>query len=132
VTAQALTPLPASPGPLGFPLPGGRVSQPYGSNGAQWSVLEAAEGTQAVASLEGNVIATTYYASLGWVVLLDHGATVTAYFGLQDAAVEVGARVGTGTPLGTVGGSPIFGPGRMAFQLNAVSGNSRRPVPPPF
>ncbi|WP_244944496.1 peptidoglycan DD-metalloendopeptidase family protein [Deinococcus metallilatus] len=78
------------------------------------------------------MIATTYYASLGWVVLLDHGPTVTAYFGLQDARVQVGERVARGTPLGTIGGSPIFGPGRMAFQVNSVSGGSRQPVPPPF
>ncbi|EYB66604.1 peptidase M23B [Deinococcus phoenicis] len=129
---QQLAPLPAVSGPVGFPLPGGSVTQPYGANGAQWSVLQGTEDGQAVAALDGNVIATTYYASLGWVVLLDHGPTVTAYFGLQDAQVAVGERVARGTPLGTVGGSPIFGPGRMAFQVNSVSGGSRRPVPPPF
>jgi len=117
---------------MGFPLPGGSVAQPYGEGGALWSVLQGAEGGQAVAALDGNVIATTNYASLGWVVLIDHGATVTAYFGLQDAQVQVGARVSRGTPLGTVGGSPVFGPGRMAFQVNSVSGGARRPVPPPF
>lgn len=129
---EDLAPLPAVSGPVGFPLPGGRVSQPYGSNGAQWSVLESGEGGQAVAALGGNVITTVYYASLGWVVLLDHGATVTAYLGLQDSQVSVGERVAQGTPLGTVGGSPIFGPGRMAFQVNSVSGGTRRPVPPTF
>jgi septal ring factor EnvC (AmiA/AmiB activator) len=129
---QELAPLPPISGPVGFPLPGGSVSQPYGSNGAQWSVLQSAEGGQAVAALDGNVMTTTYYASLGWVVLLDHGPLVTAYFGLLDTQVETGARVSRGTPLGTVGGSPIFGPGRMAFQVNSVSGGGRRPVPPPF
>ncbi|GMA13726.1 murein hydrolase activator EnvC family protein [Deinococcus metallilatus] len=129
---QALAPLPPVSGPVGFPLPGGSVSQPYGQGGAQWSVLQGAGDGQAVAALDGNVIATTYYASLGWVVLLDHGPTVTAYFGLQDARVQVGERVARGTPLGTIGGSPIFGPGRMAFQVNSVSGGSRQPVPPPF
>ncbi|GAA5532902.1 murein hydrolase activator EnvC family protein [Deinococcus aluminii] len=129
---QALAPLPPVSGPVGFPLPGGSVSQPYGQGGAQWSVLQGAGDGQAVAALDGNVIATTYYASLGWVVLLDHGPTVTAYFGLQDARVQVGERVARGTPLGTIGGSPIFGPGHMAFQVNSVSGGSRQPVPPPF
>lgn len=129
---QELTPLPPISGPVGFPLPGGSVSQPYGQGGAQWSVLQGAEDGQAVAALDGNVIATTYYASLGWVVLLDHGPTVTAYFGLQNARVQVGERVARGTPLGTIGGSPIFGPGHMAFQVNSVIGGSRRPVPPPF
>ncbi|WP_156103454.1 murein hydrolase activator EnvC [Deinococcus sp. YIM 77859] len=129
---QELAPLPPVTGSLGFPLPGGQVVQPYGTGGAQWSVLQGEEGGQAVAALEGNVIATTYYASLGWVVLLDHGPTVTAYIGLQDAQVQVGERVSRGTPLGTVGGSPIFGPGRMAFQVNRVNGTARQPVPPSF
>ncbi len=129
---RQLAPLPSVSGPVGFPLPGGSVTQPYGANGAQWVVLGAPDGTPAVAALDGNVIATTYYASLGWVVLLDHGPTVTAYFGLQDARVGVGERVARGTPLGSVGGSPIFGPGRMAFQVNSVSGGARRPVAPPF
>ncbi|WP_216323211.1 murein hydrolase activator EnvC family protein [Deinococcus aestuarii] len=129
---RQLAPLPSVSGPVGFPLPGGSVTQPYGANGAQWVVLGAPDGSSAVAALDGNVIATTYYASLGWVVLLDHGPTVTAYFGLQDARVGVGERVARGTPLGSVGGSPIFGPGRMAFQVNSVSGGSRRPVAPPF
>lgn len=129
---QELAPLPAVNGPVGFPLPGGSVSQPYGQGGAQWSVLQGAEDSQAVAALDGNVIATTYYASLGWVVLLDHGSTVTAYFGLRDTRVQVGERVARGTPLGTIGGSPIFGPGHMAFQVNSVNGAARQPVPPPF
>ncbi|WP_245808384.1 murein hydrolase activator EnvC family protein [Deinococcus hopiensis] len=131
-TVRELAPLPASSGPLAFPLPGGRITQPYGEGGAQWIVVEGGDGAQAVAALAGNVIATTNYASLGWVVLVDHGPAVTAYFGLADTRVGVGDRVDQGAPLGTVGGSPIFGPGRMAFQLNEVSGGSRQPVAPPF
>ncbi|MFW8625255.1 murein hydrolase activator EnvC family protein [Deinococcus sp. ME38] len=112
---QQLAPLPDLSGPLGFPLPGGRVKTPYGSGGSPWVVLSG--GPQAVAALEGNVLAVTYYASLGWVVLVDHGASVTAYFGLRDPLVSVGNRVGRGTPVGTVGGSSIIGPDSMAFQL---------------
>lgn len=112
---QQLAPLPDLSGPLGFPLPGGRVQTPYGSGGSPWVVLSG--GPQAVAALEGNVLAVTYYASLGWVVLVDHGASVTAYFGLRDPLVSVGNRVGRGTPVGTVGGSSIIGPDSMAFQL---------------
>lgn len=112
---QQLLPLPELSGPLGFPLPGGRVQSPYGTGGSPWVVLSG--GSQAVAALEGNVLAVTYYASLGWVVLVDHGASVTAYFGLRDPLVSVGNRVARGTPVGTVGGSSIIGPDSMAFQL---------------
>ncbi|CAM4312815.1 murein hydrolase activator EnvC family protein [Deinococcus marmoris] len=114
--AQELRPLPASNGPLGFPLPGGQVSAPYGTGGSPWVVLSASDGSQAVAALEGNVLAVTYYASLGWVVLVDHSSAISAYFGLNEPLVSVGTRVSLGTPLGTVGGSQIIGPQRMAFQ----------------
>ncbi|MFB9992202.1 peptidoglycan DD-metalloendopeptidase family protein [Deinococcus oregonensis] len=129
---QQIAPLPPSSGPTGFPLPGGQVSQDYGANGAQWVVLSAPGGTQAAATAAGNVIAATYYNSLGWVILVDHGSTVSAYFGLQDPQVSVGNRVAQGTPLGAIGGSPIFGPDRMAFQLNRVDGGTRQPVNPGF
>ncbi len=125
---QELTPLPALTGPLGFPLPGGRVSLPYGSGGSPWIVLAGADDAQAVCALEGNVLAVTYYASLGWVVLVDHSSTVSAYFGLRDPLVSVGSRVERGTPLGTVGGSQIIGPQRMAFQYR----RDGVPVPPGF
>lgn len=118
--ATDLQPLPAvaSSGPVGFPLPGGQVAAPYGTNGAQWVLLSGPEGTQATAALAGNVLAATYYASLGWVVLLDNGSgIVTGYFGLQSATVTVGDRVARGAPVGVIGGSPIFGADRMAFQL---------------
>lgn len=129
--AVELQPLPALPqtGPVGFPLPGGQISAPYGSNGAQWVLLSGPSGAKATASLEGNVLAATYYASLGWVVLLDNGSgIVTGYFGLQDAAVSVGDRVARGGPIGTIGGSPIFGADRMAFQIR----QNGQPVPPQF
>ncbi|MFC5848261.1 murein hydrolase activator EnvC family protein [Deinococcus petrolearius] len=115
-----LAPLPAAvpSGPLGFPLPGGQVAAPFGASGAQWVVLSGPPGTQATAALEGNVLAATYYASLGWVVLLDNGSgVVTGYFGLQNAGVSVGDRVARGEALGGIGGSHIFGLDRMAFQL---------------
>lgn len=113
---QELQPLPALSGPLGFPLPGGQVSAPYGAGGSPWVVLAGADGAQAVAAREGNVLAVTYYASLGWVVLVDHSSAISAYFGLNEPLVGVGTRVARGTPLGTVGGSQIIGPQRMAFQ----------------
>ncbi|GGR44386.1 hypothetical protein GCM10008959_01690 [Deinococcus seoulensis] len=123
---QQLAPLPTLSGPLGFPLPGGRVQTPYGAGGSPWVVLSG--GPQAVAAQEGNVLAVTYYASLGWVVLVDHGSSVTAYFGLREPLVSVGNRVGRGTPVGTVGGSSIIGPDSMAFQVR----RGGVPVPPGF
>ncbi|GGK87053.1 murein hydrolase activator EnvC family protein [Deinococcus radiotolerans] len=123
---QQLAPLPVLTGPLGFPLPGGRVQAPYGANGTPWVVLTGAQ--QAVAANEGNVLAVTFYASLGWVILVDHGSSVTAYLGLRDPVVSVGSRVARGAPLGSVGGSSIIGPGSMGFQLR----QGGQPVSPGF
>ncbi|ALW88950.1 murein hydrolase activator EnvC family protein [Deinococcus actinosclerus] len=123
---QQLAPLPAVTGPVGFPLPGGRVAAPFGANGTPWVVLTGAD--RAVAAAEGNVLAVSYYASLGWVVLIDHGSSVSAYLGLRDPLVSVGSRVGRGTPVGAVGGSSIIGPGNMAFQLR----QGGQPVAPGF
>ncbi len=131
--AVELAPLPPASGPLGFPLPGGSVVSAF-SVAVPWTVLSGADGSQAVAAQGGNVLAVTNYASLGWVVLIEHSATLaTAYIGLDSPNVDVGARVSQGQPLGTIGGSPVFGAGKMAFQVNRINAdNSRQAVPPTF
>ncbi|WP_221088720.1 murein hydrolase activator EnvC family protein [Deinococcus aquaedulcis] len=121
-----LAPLPAQSGPLGFPLPGGRVSAPYGTGGSPWVVLSGA--TQVVAAQDGNVLAAAFYGSTGGIVLLDHGSLVSAYLGLRELSVHVGDRVRRGAPLGTVGGSSVLGPDSMAFQLR----RGQDVLPPPF
>ncbi|AZI42299.1 peptidase M23 [Deinococcus psychrotolerans] len=128
-----LAPLPPASGPLGFPLPGGVVVANFSAS-VPWTVISAPEGSQAVAAQGGNVLAVTNYASLGWVVLIEHSASLaTAYIGLDAPSVDVGARVVRGQALGTIGGSPVFGAGRMAFQVNRIAAdNSRQAVPPTF
>jgi len=66
------------------------------------------------------------------VVIVDHGGYVATYLGLRDPVVQAGNRVAQGAQLGTVGGSPVFGPNHMAFQWNRVQGASRQPVSPGF
>ncbi|AWN23815.1 peptidase M23 [Deinococcus irradiatisoli] len=131
--AVELAPLPPASGPLGFPLPGGSIVSTF-SAAVPWTVISGAEGSQAVAAQGGNVLAVTNYASLGWVVLVEHSAALaTAYIGLDAPSVDVGERVSQGQPLGTIGGSPVFGAGRMAFQVNRINpDNSREAVPPTF
>lgn len=131
--AVELAPLPPASGPLGFPLPGGQIITPF-SSAVPWTVIGGPSGSQAVAAQGGNVLAVTNYASLGWVVLIEHSSTLaTAYIGLDAPSVDVGARVQTGQALGTIGGSPVFGAGRMAFQVNQIgANNSRQAVPPTF
>lgn len=127
--ARAAAPLPRYRGSHGFPLPGGSVAVPYGRGGAQWAVLKGQQGARVVAALPGNVLASTYYASLGWIVLVDNGGgVVTGYFGLQDTYVNVGQRVSLRQSIGAIGGSPVFGQDRMAFQLR----QNNVPVAPRF
>lgn len=119
-TQQAQTeaaPLPAV-GNFSFPLPGGRVTSPYGIGGP-WVVISGADGTTAVAAADGVVQATASYANTGWVVILLHGSgTLTVYSGLSALAVQQGQRVARGQALGPVGGSPLYGPGGLQFQVN--------------
>ncbi|GAA4007294.1 hypothetical protein GCM10022631_18880 [Deinococcus rubellus] len=131
--AVELAPLPPASGPLGFPLPGGAVVTPFSAS-VPWTLISGPAGAQAVAAQGGNVLAVTNYASLGWVVLVEHSPVLaTAYIGLDSPSVDVGARVAQGQALGTIGGSPVFGAGRMAFQVNRIAAdNSRQAVPPTF
>lgn len=127
--ARAVKPLPRYQGSHAFPLPGGSVAVPYGRAGEQWAILKGQQGARAVAVLPGNVVAASYYASLGWVVLVDNGGGVaTGYFGLQDTYVHVGDRVSRSQSIGAIGGSPVFGADRMAFQLR----KNNVPIAPHF
>lgn len=130
LTEAQLAPLRGSLEALQFPLPGGFVSEGYSAE-SPWAVIRGSGTAQA--SAEGVVMAVTSFSSLGWVVLLDHGNNlITAYLGLNEPTVAVGERLAQGAPLGTIGGSPVFGPDAMAFQVNRVDGAQRTPLPPPF
>ncbi|MDO4264139.1 MAG: peptidoglycan DD-metalloendopeptidase family protein [Deinococcus sp.] len=128
-----LAPLRGQLDALAFPLPGGQVGEAYTPE-SPCAVIRGQAGQQASAAGEGVVLAVTSFSSLGWVVLLDHGegGLVTAYLGLNEPAVQVGERVEEGAPLGEIGGSPVFGPDAMAFQVSRVEGGERTPLPPPF
>ncbi|MFC6590666.1 murein hydrolase activator EnvC family protein [Deinococcus lacus] len=122
VAAAAAAPLP-SEAEFIFPLPGGQVREPFTPD-TPWAVLEGPPQAQVVAAADGDVLASTFFNSLGWVVLVDHGGWVTAYLGLQEPGVQVGQRVRSGEALALPGGSPVFGPDRAAFQLNRLQGGS--------
>ena len=125
---QQLAPLPDTVGNVGFPLPGGRVTTSFNSDG--WTILSGDTGGRAVAVAEGNVVTAAYYANLGWVVIVDHGALISTSFGLSQPLVSVGQRVSRGQAIGIIGGSPQFGPASMALQLTQIS--TRQSVRPPF
>ncbi|ADY26167.1 Peptidase M23 [Deinococcus proteolyticus MRP] len=132
LTEAQLAPLRGRLDALAFPLPGGQVSEGYTPE-SPWAVIRAGGERQARAAGEGVVLAVTSFSSLGWVVLLDHGdGLVTAYLGLNQPAVQVGERIQPGAPLGEIGGSPVFGPDAMAFQVSRVEGERRTPLPSPF
>lgn len=130
LTEAQLAPLRGQLDALAFPLLRGSVSEAY-SPETPWTVLRGSGPAQAAA--DGIVLAVTSFSSLGWVVLLDNGGgLVTAYLGLTDPLVTVGERVPQGAALGDIGGSPVFGPDSMAFQVSRVDGDERTSIPPPF
>ncbi|WP_261663879.1 peptidoglycan DD-metalloendopeptidase family protein [Deinococcus sp. Marseille-Q6407] len=132
LTEAQLAPLRGRLDALTFPLPGGQVSEAY-SPDSPWVVIRSGGERQASAPAEGVVLAVTSFSSLGWVVLLDHGGgLVSASLGLRQPQVTVGERLAAGAPLGEIGGSPVFGPDAMAFQVSRVNGEQRTPIPPPF
>lgn len=127
---QQAAPLPRTAGPLGVPLAGGRVSVPFGAEGA-WTVLSGAPGAAALAAADGEVILETTNANDGWIVMVRHTETlITVYTGLQEPNVGLGQRVSRGQPLGFVGGSPLLGPDSMRFQVAVTQGGAFRYIAP--
>ncbi|ANF56631.1 hypothetical protein A5892_03425 [Halotalea alkalilenta] len=66
-------------------------------------VIQAAEGTPIHAIRAGQVVFADWLNGFGYLVIVDHGGTLTVYAHNQRNSVEVGDRVERGTVLGTVG-----------------------------
>ncbi len=123
-TTTQPTPQPAAPAPepepdlntLIWPVTGS-VSTPYGwvfsKTMQDWRLhqaidLKAEDGTPVRAALAGTVASAGQDPTLGYLVVLDHGAGVqTAYGGLQAAEVKVGDRLEQNDYLGKVGSTAV-------------------------
>jgi hypothetical protein len=102
-----------SPGALGHPLPGGRVTAGYGwrqhpiHHRPQFHTgTDFAGRSTALAAADGTVVEVRSRAGYGLTVVIDHGNGVaTSYSHLASAAVRGGEAVTRGQAVGTVGHS---------------------------
>lgn len=96
------------------PLPGARVTQPFGAAGRPHAGVDLAEplGTPIHAPLDGTVARAENDGDRGNVVVIEHGRGLeTRYHHLGDVAVRPGQRIGRGEVIGTVGATgKVTGP----------------------
>ncbi len=94
-----------------LPLPVGgsaRIATAEREGGAGLE-LAATAGVSVRAVHTGRVAYASQHPAYGSLVILDHGdGHYTVYGGLGAVAVQVGQQVPANTPLGTVGGQPLF------------------------
>ena len=114
-------------GALEWPA-GGAVTRRFGrgpaSNGIE---IAAAEGASAVAVHDGVVAFAGPFTGFGNLVILDHGSqTFSLYGDLLDIAVQKGARIEHGQPVGTAGPTPSGSDG-VYFELR-VDGHPVDPI----
>lgn len=117
---------------LSSPLPGGRLTQPFGPTDF-WLApplgafehfhtgldLAAPEATPVLAAADGTVASVTRSnVGYGNYVIVEHGpGLVTLYGHLLDAAVKPGDRVRTGQPVGYEGSSGFSTGAHLHFEL---------------
>jgi len=106
-------------GTLQFPLRGGRVAQPYGSDGQTWEVIEGdSEASPVVSAADGVVIGVIFIANLGSTVLIQHSERISAqYTNLQDVRVSEGQQVSQGQLIGFTGGGALIPANQMWFRV---------------
>ena len=106
--AVAALPLTPFKGTIDWPV-AGTLFRPFGDSGAgrpplRGVELSTAEGAAVQAVHEGVVAYADSFTGYGRLVIVDHGAqTFSLYGNLAEIAIDKGARVESGTTVGTVG-----------------------------
>jgi len=119
-------------GRLLFPVPGGRIASPFGTDNNTWQVIVASQDYAPVrAAAAGQVYAAAYYANYGWTVIILHSDNLlTRYVNLQEPLVSTGDVVEQGQIIGYLGGSPMIPPNEMWFSVLISKGNRLIAVDP--
>jgi len=119
-------------GRLLFPVPGGRIVAPFGTDNNTWQVIVAGQDYAPVrAAAAGQVYAAAYYANYGWTVIILHSDNLlTRYVNLQEPLVSTGDVVEQGQIIGYLGGSPMIPPNEMWFSVLISKGNRLIAVDP--
>jgi septal ring factor EnvC (AmiA/AmiB activator) len=134
IAGTAPTTLPFKPfrGTLDWPVAGSIRRRFTGSVGgrrpaANGIEIAAMEGAPVSAVHDGVVVYADAFSGFGNLVIVDHGGQTFSLYGhLLDVAVEKGARIEAGRPVGTVGASPAGAAG-LYFELR-VDGQQVDPV----
>jgi len=119
-------------GRLLFPVPGGRIISPFGTDNNTWQVIVAAQDYAPVrAAAAGQVYAAAYYANYGWTVIILHSDNLlTRYVNLQEPLVRTGDIVEQGQIIGYLGGSAMIPPNEMWFSVLISKGKRLVSVDP--
>jgi murein DD-endopeptidase MepM/ murein hydrolase activator NlpD len=119
-------------GKLRFPVPGGKVIEPFGANGNTYQAIQAPKpNSPVIAAASGVVLQTLYIANLGWTVVLQNSQRLaTVYINLQQPLVHPGERVEQGEELGVSGGSLLLPPDQVWFSVGIIGQNSLNYVDP--
>jgi len=119
-------------GRLLFPVPGGRIIAPFGTDNNTWQVIVAGQDYAPVrAAANGQVYAAAYYANYGWTVIILHSDNLlTRYVNLQEPLVHTGDIVEQGQIIGYLGGSAMIPPNEMWFSVLVSRGKRLVSVDP--
>ncbi len=119
-------------GQLMFPVPGGKITLPFGAKDNTWEVIQADQNYAPVrAAADGQVFATAFYSNYGWNVLILHSDNLlTRYTNLQEPLVNSGETVKQGQIIGYLGGSAIIPPNEMWFSVILSKGKRLVSVDP--
>ena len=119
-------------GRLLFPIPGGRIVDPFGADNNTWQVIAAGQDYAPVrAAAAGQVYAAAFYANYGWTVIILHSDNLlTRYVNLQEPLVHTGDIVEQGQIIGYLGGSAMIPPNEMWFSVLVNQGRRLVSVDP--
>lgn len=95
-------------GALQFPVPGGRIVVPFGSQGTYQVIQGPSEFSPVVAAASGVVLDQYPVSNTGWWVIIAHGNVTSFYIGLQSPLVQKGQQVSKGQRIGYTGGAALI------------------------
>lgn len=104
-------------GTLQFPVPGGRIVAPFGTQGTYQVIQGPGEYSPVVSAASGIVLDEYPVSNTGWWIIIAHGNVTSFYIGLQEPLVQKGQQVSKGQRIGYTGGAPLIPPDTLWFAV---------------